>query len=109
MFLKAVFQVDLLFGSYTWVMTPHMGRSLGGFQHRVARRITGRHLKRWMGGRWGYPTLDTAMEEVGFEDMGAYVLKRQNTAAQYIVTQPILDLSKNTVHRSGAWVARIWW
>ena len=41
MFFKAVVQAVLIFGAETWVMTPHMGRSLGGFQHRVARLITG--------------------------------------------------------------------
>ena len=35
-FFKVVVQAVLLFGVETWVMTPHMGRYLGGFQHRVA-------------------------------------------------------------------------
>ena len=30
------------FWSYMWVMTPHMGRSMGGFQHRVSIQINGR-------------------------------------------------------------------
>ena len=41
--------------------------------------------------------------------MGAYVLNRQNTVSQYIVTRPILDLCEETVRRPGAWVSRIWW
>ena len=49
------------------------------------------------------------MEEAIFEEMGAYVLKRQNTDAQYIATCPIMDLCKKTVKRSGAWVASRWW
>ena len=32
------------------------------------------------------------MQEMGFEDMAEYVLKRQNTVAEYIAMQPILDL-----------------
>ena len=48
------------------------------------------------------------MEEAGFEEMGAYFLKRQNTVAQYIATRPILDLCEETVRRTGAWVAIIW-
>ena len=40
------------------------------------------------------------MEEAGFEEVGAYVLKRQNTVAQYIATRPILDLCKETVRTS---------
>ena len=35
-FSKSVVQVVFLFGSETWVLTPHMGQTLGGFQHRAA-------------------------------------------------------------------------
>ena len=47
MFFKAVVQAVLLFGSDMWVMNPHMGRDLGSFHQRVARLITGRHLKQY--------------------------------------------------------------
>ena len=43
------------------------------------------------------------------EEMGAYVLKRHNAVAHYIVSRPILDLCKETVRRYGAGVYRIWW
>ena len=36
LFLNAVVQAVLLFGSDTWVLNPHIERSLGSFQHRVA-------------------------------------------------------------------------
>ena len=49
------------------------------------------------------------MEETGFEEIGDYILKIQNTVAQYIVTQPILDLCKNKVRRPEAWVSWRWW
>ena len=49
------------------------------------------------------------MYEVGFEEMVAYFLKRQNMVAHYIATRSILDLYEETVWRTGAWVARIWW
>ena len=32
------------------------------------------------------------MVESGFEGIGTYVTRRQNTVAQYIATQPILNL-----------------
>ena len=38
----AVVQSVMMYGSETWVMTPCIGRVLGGFHHRVACRITGR-------------------------------------------------------------------
>ena len=86
-----------------------MGIALGGFQHRVFRWITGIQSKRRVDGSWEYPPMETAMEEIGFEDMGEYFLKRQNMVAQYIVIWPVLDLCEDTVRRSGAWVARRWW
>ena len=90
-------------------MIPPMGRSLGSFQHRVVRLITGRHTKRWVDGSWGYPPVDTAMEEAWFEEMGAYVLKRQNMVSQYIATRLILDLCADMVRRYGVWVSSILW
>ena len=36
-FFKAVVQAVLLFCSDTWLVTPCMGRALGGFQDQVAR------------------------------------------------------------------------
>ena len=45
-FSKAVVQAVLLWGSETWVLTPHMERSLGIFQYRVTRWMIGRILRR---------------------------------------------------------------
>ena len=59
-----------------------------------------------MDGSWYYPPLETVMQDEGFEDIGEYVLKRQNTVAQYIVTRPILDLCEETVRIPGAWVSK---
>ena len=86
-----------------------MGRALESFQHRFTRRITGIHPKRRGDGGWEYPSLDIEMEEVGFEDMASYVLKRHNMVTQYITTRPILNLCDNMVRRLGEWVDRRWW
>ena len=75
-------------------MTPRIGRALGGYQHRVAQQIMGRQ---------------PAMQETGFEEIGGYVLKRQNTVVQYIVTRQILDLCEETVRMPGMWVGKRWW
>ena len=41
-FFKAEVQQVLLFGAETWVVTPKMERTLSGFLHEAAGRITGR-------------------------------------------------------------------
>ena len=37
----AVIQTVLVYGLEIWVMTPCIGRVLGGFHHRVNRRLKG--------------------------------------------------------------------
>ena len=66
---KAVVQVVLLFGSETWVMTPCMGRLLGGggVQHRLAIHIIGSQPRWSLDIIWQYPPLEAAMQEAGFE------------------------------------------
>ena len=76
MFFKAVVQAVLLFRSKTWVPTPRMGRSLGIFQHRFERRITGRQPRIREEGGWEYPPLVATMEEARFEEIRVNILKR---------------------------------
>ena len=59
----------LLFRSETWVVTPCMGKALWGFQYQVARRLTGRLLRRTLGRKWTYNSEATAHEEMGFLNM----------------------------------------
>ena len=44
------------------------------------------------GGSWDYPPLALAMVEAGFEEIGAYIVRRQNTVTQYIAMRTIIDL-----------------
>ena len=108
-FYKAVAQAVLLFGAETWVITPRMDRALDSFQHRVARRLTGRQTRRRGGGSWAYPPLEEEMGEADFEGVRKSVTRRQKTAAQYIVTPPILDLCERSIQRPGSRVSRRWW
>ena len=57
---KAVVQTVLLFGVETWVINPHIGRILVGFQGQVARRLNGRlpWLKPY--GKCDYTSAETA-------------------------------------------------
>ena len=65
----AVVQLVLLYGSETWVLTPHMQMMWGGFHHRAAHRLTGRKPQKGWDGGWVYPPLEDAMAEVGSQEV----------------------------------------
>ena len=65
----AVVQLVILYGSKTWVIIPLIGRFGGEFQHRVARRLTGRQPQRGRNGVWVCPLLEDAMAEAEFQEV----------------------------------------
>ena len=56
-----------------------------------------------------YPPLNEAMREAEFEGIRKAITRRKNTIAQYIATQPILDLYEQATQRLGSRVSRRWW
>ena len=74
-------QAVLLFGADIWVVTPRMGRVLGGFQDQVVRRLTGRLLWQKTEGKWDYTSVVAAREETVFHTMEEYIRRRYNTVA----------------------------
>ena len=61
-----------------------MKRLLGGFQHRVDRRLTGGQPWKGRDGVWFYPPLEDAMVEAGLQEVETYISLLQNTVAKYI-------------------------
>ena len=99
----------LLFGAETWVLTHRMEKALDRFQSRVARRLTGKHPWRRKDGSCDYPPLEEALGGAGIEGIRKSVTRRQNTVAQYIATQPIMELCERATLRPGVRVSwRCW-
>ena len=86
-----------------------MERALSFFIHGEARQITGRQPQRGWDGKWFYPSLVGAMKEAGFTDAKTSINRRHNTVAQYIATEPLLDLFEGATQRGGARVTMRWW
>ena len=74
------------------MITPRVGRNLGGFHHRVSRCLAEMKTLIEVIGSWVYPHLEVAMSETVLKEVEAYVIYRQNIIAKYIVNQKILDL-----------------
>ena len=51
-FYKSVVQVTLMFRAETWLMPPRIGKTLGGFHHRVVRRMEKMQPRMDISGRW---------------------------------------------------------
>ena len=49
------------------------------------------------------------MPETGIQEIETYTTRFQNTATQFIVTRPIVDLCLAAVRRPGAQDLRRWW
>ena len=108
-FYTDVAQQVLLFRAETWVLKRKIESALDAFQGRVARHLTGRQPRRERDGRWFYPSLAGAMKEAGIVLIRTSILRRQNTAAQFIATRPILGLCEVVVRRPWTRVPRRWW
>ena len=108
-FYTAVTQQVLLFGAELWVLTKNMESALDAFQSRVSRRLTGQQPRRGRDVKWFYPSLAGALKETGVVRARTSVLRRQNTVAQFIATQPIMGLCEVVERRRGTRVPQRWW
>jgi hypothetical protein len=91
-FYKAIVQLVLLYGSESWVLTTPMLNVLNGFQHRIARRISGLMATREDDKTWHYPPIKRALEIAGLYSISEYISKRHTTLASYVATHPILQI-----------------
>ena len=101
--------VQSVFGVETCVVTPHMRRVLRGFQDQVEQRLMGGLPQKRSDGGYKYTLAEAAREEARFNLMDTYIQRRQNTVAQYIATQPILDLCRAADKKLGTRVGMCWW
>ena len=108
-FFKSMAQAVLLLGSETWVVTPRIGRALGGLPDQVGRHLAGRLPRHKTDGKWDYTSAAVAREEVRFQTMVEYIWRRQNTDAQYIATRSLIDLCEGSERAPGERLGMQWW
>ena len=88
---------------------PAWARPWGGFQSQVEIRLTGWLPRRTPDRKWISILAATAQEEAGFLMMEEYSRRRQNTVAQYIATQSLLDLCESSERSLGGAIRNRWW
>ena len=89
-------------------MTPRIGRILGVFHHRAALYLAVMNPQQDKIGQGQYPPLEATMAAAGLEEMDTYIVHRQNTIYQYILTCSILELCLAEDWRLGTRVSQ-WW
>ena len=105
-FYMVVVQEIMILVLEMWVVNPHIGRAMGEFHHRFARRITEKHTGRKANERQKYPLLEETVYEPVLEDMETYISRRKNTATNFITNMPILDLCLEAERRPEAWTEK---
>ena len=71
--------------------------------------MAGMGPKRQLDKAWVYPDIGAALEMVGLEEIGVYIVYRQNMVAQYIATRPIMELCLVAEQNPGMRLSRRWW
>ena len=105
----AVVQLVMFYGLDMWVITPRIGRVLGGFHHRVAHRLTGSQLLLGRDGVWVNLSLEGAMAKAGMQEVETDVYRHQDVVVKFIVTRPIMDMCLVEERILGPRVFKQWW
>ena len=108
-FYKAIVQAVLLYGSESWCMTKATVKKFKSFHMRVARYLSGRHIKPLEDGTWLYPVSEEVLEETGLFSIETYIEKRRATIFEYISRQPIYNKCKNSRPGPSGGSRVVWW
>ena len=98
-FYKAVVQAVLLYGSETWTLTEGLKRQFQSFHSRVARFLTGKHIRPLEDGSWHCPPTEDVLQEAGLETVEEYILRRRQTVRGFVRHRPMLNVF--TLHALG--------
>ena len=89
-FCKVVVQAVLLYGSETWTLTEGLKRQFQSFHSRVARFLTGKHIRPLEDGSWHCPPTDDVLQEAGLETVEEYILhSRRQTVRGFVWHRPM--------------------
>ena len=102
MLYTTVVKAVIIYRLETRVMSPRIGKTLGGFNHWVVRRLTGRMPHRNLDGTWAYNPLEESIDEAVVQEVYTYTTHGQNTVTKFIATRPIMDLCLAAARRPGA-------
>ena len=108
-FYKAIVQAVLLYGSETWTLSDRMLRLFRSFHHRVARHLTGRHIRQDDDGVWHCPPTEDVLYQAGLETIDEYIRRRRETVRSFVRPRPLYQLCVRSRALSTNVHKVVWW
>jgi hypothetical protein len=108
-FYKAIVQAVLLYGSESWTLTEGTMNKLRSFHSRVARYLTGRHIRPNADGTWTCPSSAEVLEEAGLHTIDEYIQKRRDTVSRFVQNRPIYQQCLRSRALSTNVNKVVWW
>jgi hypothetical protein len=108
-FYKAIVQAVLLYGSETWTLSDRMLKLFRSFHHRVARHLTGRHIRQDDDGVWHCPPTADVLNQAGLETIDEYIRRRRETVRGFVRPRPLYQLCIRSRALSTNVHKVVWW
>jgi hypothetical protein len=108
-FYKAIIQSVLLYGSESWTLTDHHLQKFRSFHARVARCLTGRHIRCLEDGTWVYPPTQSVLADAGLESIDEYIRRRRQTVRSFARHLPIYEECRLSTAFATNVKKTVWW
>jgi hypothetical protein len=108
-FYKAIIQAVLLYGSESWTLSEYTLRKIRSFHSRVARHLTGRHIRPLENGEWYCPPTADTLSRAGLFTIDEYIQRRRDTIRGFVRPRPIYNACIQSVPMSTNVHKVVWW
>jgi hypothetical protein len=108
-FYKEIIQSVLLYGVESWTLTERTIRRFHSFHNRVARYITGRHVRQREDGTYDCPPTVEVLADAGLENIETYIQRRRGTIQDHVRTRPIYGKCRRSKALSTNVTKVVWW
>ena len=108
-FYKAIIQAVLLYGSESWTLSNSTLKKFRSFHSRVARYLTGRHIRPLENGEWFYPSTADVLSEAGLFTIDEYIQRRRDTIWRFVQPRPIYNACIRSIPFSSNVNKVVWW
>ncbi len=108
-FYKAVVQAVLLYGSESWTVNEGIKRQFQSFHTRVARFVTGRHIRPLEDGSWHCLPTQEVLQEAGLETVEEYISRRRQTVRGFARYRPMYQHCLLSAAAGVSTRKTVWW